>query len=103
MDRAKRGKTLKLETVEDLKKFLRNFFENENVEIYLFGSRARRDDTPFSDIDIGFLANRDISDKLTVLRGILEESNFPCKVDLVDLSLNRELLKIVLKKSKRWL
>jgi len=104
--KGKKDKTLndlELETVEDLRKFLKDFFKNEKVKIYLFGSRARGDNTPFSDVDIGFLASRDITDKLTILKEILEESNFPYKVDLVDLSSNRELLKIVLKEGKRWL
>jgi len=104
--KGKKDKTLnnlELETVEDLRKFLKDFFKNEKVKVYLFGSRARGDNTPFSDVDIGFLASRDISDKLTILKEILEESNFPYKVDLVDLSSNRELLKIVLKEGKRWL
>ena len=94
---------LKLETVEDLKKFLAKFFKNEKVEIYLFGSRARGDNTPFSDVDIGFLSTRDISDKIAILKDILDESNFPYKVDLVDLSSNRELLNVVLKEGKKWL
>ncbi|WP_221928602.1 nucleotidyltransferase family protein [Balnearium lithotrophicum] len=92
-----------METIEDLKRFLKEFFKNEQVNIYLFGSRAREDNTPFSDVDIGFLADHDISDKLVLLREVLEESNFPYKVDLVDLSSNGELLKIALKEGKRWL
>ncbi len=94
---------LELKTLKDLRRFLKDFFRNEKVRIYLFGSRARGDNTPFSDVDIGFLVNRDISDKLTILKEILEESNFPYKVDLVDLSENKELLEIVLKEGKRWL
>ena len=94
---------LKLETLEDLRSFLKDFFGSEKVKVYLFGSRARGDNTPFSDVDIGLLASKDISDKMTILREILEESNFPYKVDLVDLSSNKELLEIVLKEGKRWL
>ena len=94
---------LKLETLEDLRSFLKDFFGSEKVEIYLFGSRARGDNTPFSDVDIALLASKDMSDKMTILRDILEESNFPYKVDLVDLSSNKELLEIVLKEGKRWL
>ena len=94
---------LSLKTLLDLKDFLKRFFENDEVEIYLFGSRARGDNSPFSDVDIGILASGDISDKLTLLREILEESNFPYKVDLVDLTSNRELLEVVLKEGKRWL
>jgi len=94
-------KNLRLETIEDLKRFLKEFFKDEQVKIYLFGSRG--DNTPFSDVDIGFLADCDISDKLVLLREVLDESNFPYKVDLVDLSSNGDLLKIVLKEGKRWL
>ncbi|WP_456460222.1 nucleotidyltransferase family protein [Desulfurobacterium sp.] len=94
---------LKLETIKDLENFLRKFFKNEKIGIYLFGSRARGDNAPFSDVDIGFIADKDISDKLIMLKEILEESNFPYKVDLVDLSSSRELLKVVLREGKKWL
>ncbi len=92
-----------LRTMEDLKKFLIDFFKDRNLKVYLFGSRARGDNTPFSDIDIGILTEEDISSDLTILREILEESNLPYKVDLVNLSSNKELLKIILAEGKRWI
>ena len=94
---------VKIETIEDLRKFLVDFFEGEEVGIFLFGSRARGDNSPFSDIDVAFLSSKDISDKLTLLREIIEESNFPYKVDLVDLSRAGKLKDIVLKEGIRWL
>ncbi len=96
-------KNLRIETLEQLREFLRDFFECEELEVYLFGSRARGDNTAYSDVDIGILAKEDISAKMTLLRMILEESNLPYKVDLVDLSENSSLLEVVLKEGERWL
>ncbi len=93
---------IELRTIEDLKRFLKEFFKDINVQIYLFGSRARGDNSPFSDIDIGFLTDEEISEKLVLLREILEKSNFPYKVDLVDLS-SSSLKEVVLREGKRWL
>jgi predicted nucleotidyltransferase len=35
--------TEKICTIEDLKDFLRTFFEGRKVKVYLFGSRARKE------------------------------------------------------------
>ena len=94
---------VKLETIEDLRDFLRKFFKGQDVKIFLFGSRARGDNSAFSDIDIAFLSEKDISNKLTLLREIIEESNIPYKIDIVDLAQNKGLLKTVLREGKRWL
>ena len=92
-----------IRTIKDLKEFIKNFFKGEKVEVYLFGSRARGDNTPFSDIDLGFVSDRDISNRLAILRDILENSCLPYKVDIVDLSGDDELLKIVLQEGDRWI
>lgn len=55
--------------------------------VYLFGSRATGTAQPASDFDMAVLANEDISRELSVARDMLEESNIPFKVDLVDLRL----------------
>lgn len=94
---------LKIRSIEDLRRFIKEFFKEMEVEVFLFGSRATKDYSRYSDIDIGFLSKQDIKRDLTVLRELLEESNFPYKVDLVDLSENNRLLEIVLKEGKKWI
>jgi len=96
-------KKRKISTISELKDFLREFFKGKKTKVYLFGSRARGDHTEFSDIDLGFLSEEDISEELCLLREIIEESWLPYKVDIVDLSKDKSLLEIVLKEGKRWL
>ncbi|HIC09353.1 MAG TPA: nucleotidyltransferase domain-containing protein [Aquificales bacterium] len=93
----------KIETLEDLRRFLEEFFKDQEVEVYLFGSRARGDFSPYSDVDIAILSRRDLSEKLTLLREILEESNFPLKVDIVELKKAPYLVETVKKEGIRWL
>ena len=92
-----------LVTIADLKNFLQTFFEGSQVGVFLFGSRARKNASRFSDIDIGLVSNVDISREITLLKETIEESNIPYKVDIVDLSRNRDLLETVLKEGERWL
>ena len=96
-------KTQKIKTIEDLRQFLKELFKDENVKVYLFGSRAERKNTPHSDIDLAFESNKDISQKLSQLKYILEESNLPYKVDIVDLKSAPYLRKTIKEKGKRWL
>ncbi len=92
-----------LTTLEDLKRFLKKFFKNQDVKIYLFGSRARGDNSEFSDVDLAILSSEEISDKITILKELLEESNLPFKVDLIDLKKASYLKEIVKKEGIRWL
>ena len=71
--------------IDELKEFLKEFFKNDNVKVYLFGSRARGDFRRYSDIDLAVESNEDIRDKIIELKDILEESNLIYKVDIVDL------------------
>lgn len=96
-------KTYKIKTVEDLKQFLKEIFKEENVKVYLFGSRAEERNTEHSDIDLAFESDKDINKKLSQLKYILEESNLPYKVDIVDLKSASYLRKTVKEKGKRWL
>ncbi len=57
-----------------------------DCQIYLFGSRATNQYHDVSDFDIGVLASKDISLELSIARELLEDSNIPFTVDLVDLS-----------------
>ena len=94
---------VELRNLEDLKRFLRDYFKNRKVEIYLFGSRARGDFSNYSDVDIAILSEEDLSKEITLLKEILEESNFPYKVDIVDLKKAPYLKEIVRKEGVKWL
>ena len=90
-------------TLEDLRDFLKEFFKDKKVEVYLFGSRARGNFSEFSDVDIAIYSEKDISKELTLLREILEESNFPLKIDIVELRKAPYLKEVVKKEGIRWL
>lgn len=79
-------------------------FENEDVRIILFGSRARGNAHCTSDIDIGILPCDDYDrKKLTALRVEFEEMNIPYTVDLVDLSaVSEDFRKKVLDEGEVW-
>ncbi len=91
-----------LKTIDDFKVLIKNFFAEEDVKVFLFGSRARGDHLPFSDIDIAVDSERDISRELVRLREIIEDSNLPYKVDIVELSSNKKFRQVVGKEGIRW-
>ena len=70
-----------------LKDILGQIFVTGEVEMVLFGSRARGDYLKTSDIDLGILPQGELDErKLILLREKLENSNIPYKVDVVDFS-----------------
>ncbi|MBF0345037.1 MAG: nucleotidyltransferase domain-containing protein [Nitrospirae bacterium] len=67
------------------------FLKNDDVEVMLFGSRARGDNNAASDIDIAVLPGGGFDKRrLTLLRDYLEELNVPYKIEIVDLSKTSE-------------
>lgn len=50
--------------------------------VWCFGSRARGDYQKFSDLDLMVESEEDLSGTLSSLRELVEESNFPYKIDL---------------------
>ena len=54
-------------------------------QVYIFGSRARGQHHPFSDIDILFEGNSspDLNTKIIQIKQEAQDSNFPFKIDLV--------------------
>jgi predicted nucleotidyltransferase len=70
-----------------IKAILTYALQGKSCAVYLFGSRATGAARPASDFDIAVLADEDISRELSTARDMLEESNIPCKVDVVDLRL----------------
>ncbi len=97
-------KTIKhLSSLDDLKNFLEEFFKEKRIEIYLFGSRARGTEKAGSDVDLAIISDTSLSQDLAILREILEESNLPYKVDIVDINQAPYLKKVILKEGKRWI
>ncbi len=90
--------------LEDIRKAIEELFRNKSVKVYIFGSRARGNHTPRSDLDLGFLSEEDISYELALLREILEESNLTFSVDAVDLSrTSDEFREAVLREGREWI
>ena len=68
-----------------IKAILAHALSGKACSVYLFGSRAIGTAQPVSDFDVAVLADEDISRELSAARDMLEESNIPFKIDLVDL------------------
>ena len=93
-------KNNKISSIEDLKKFLEENLKRKNVKVHLFGSRAKGNYSQHSDIDIAIEGDVNIS----LLREIIEESNLPQKVDMVDMKyISDEFKQEILKHGKRWI
>jgi len=90
-----------MKNIEQLRHFLIQSFPD--THIYLFGSRARGNATPYSDVDIAIESNYSIKNKLSHARFMIEESLIPYKVDLVDLSKAPYLKKMIEKEGVQWL
>lgn len=77
----------------DLKKFTIEYWQSDNVRIYLFGSWARNEQRQSSDVDIAIESAEDISLKVTLFREMLEESTIIYNVDVVDMNRVSQSLK----------
>jgi predicted nucleotidyltransferase len=64
---------------------IRHALKNAKCHIYLFGSRAAGCHSETSDFDVAVLAPTDVTHELGIAREMLEASNIPFAVDLVDL------------------
>lgn len=56
------------------------------AQIWVFGSRARGDYKPFSDLDLMIESDQDLSARCGELSEIFTKSNLPIKIDLVQKS-----------------
>ena len=90
--------------LETLKNIVGGFIKDDGVKVYLFGSRARGDYSPASDVDIGIMHGPGFDKKkLALMREYIEESNIPYKVEIVDLSeTSEEFRNIALKEAIIW-
>lgn len=80
-------KTLAVTHIMELRDAVVGFLSNENVSIFLFGSRARGDNAVVSDVDIGVVPGEGFrKEKLALLREFIENLNVPYKVEIIDFS-----------------
>ena len=91
-------------SLNQVKKIVLDIFRGEDIQIILFGSRARGDFNRFSDIDIGILPKNECNKKkLTILKEKLEDMNIPYKVEVVDISKVSQIFREkALKEGKVW-
>jgi len=54
-------------------------------QVWCYGSRARGDHKPFSDLDLMVECQQDLTKPISQIQELLTESLFPFKVDLVQL------------------
>lgn len=86
-----------------IKKIIARFLDPREYEVFLFGSRATGKASKFSDFDVGIIGKNPVPSKVLIsIKDILEESNLPCTVDVVDFfSTAEKFKKIALKKIKK--
>ena len=78
---------------EKIIKALKNLFPT--ASIYLFGSRARKTNTPVSDIDIAINTGSKLSTRqMRIAKENLDDLNIPLSIDLVDMNNAQEELRI---------
>jgi predicted nucleotidyltransferase len=69
------------------KKIVLDELKDSDCKIFLFGSRATKENHRFSDMDIGIIPGKNFDEKtLPVLTKKLNESIIPFKVDVVNFS-----------------
>ena len=75
-----------------------------DAKVFLFGSRARKDNTPESDIDVA-VDNKERIDSFVMsqIKEEVEESTIPFTVDIVDLNnVSKDLKEQILKSRVLW-
>lgn len=89
------GLDLKAKYVSFIKKTVHEVLPD--VDIFIYGSRTQGKAQEYSDIDIALKGNTEILFMdLLALKGVFRDSDFPYKVDIVDLNtLNKDFLKII--------
>lgn len=77
--------------------------EQAGVRVFCYGSRARGDHRPFSDLDLMVESETDLAEQISQLQEMLTDSDFPYKVDLVEFRHFAESYKAGYQRDKqRW-
>lgn len=68
-----------------------------NTEVWAFGSRAKRNAKPYSDLDLALITRQPLSlDQLATITDAFATSDLPIRVDLVDwASISRAFRKLI--------
>lgn len=70
-------------------------------EVWAFGSRARRDEKPYSDLDLAIIVEQPLGLALvTALAEDFSESDLPYKVDIVDWATTSARFRAMIEKDK---
>ncbi len=87
-----------------LKNMIVEYLKDEKVRVVLFGSRARKDNTHYSDVDLGLIPyGRFDRYKITSLNEMIENSTIPYKVEIINLGeVSEDFKKEVLKDAVIW-
>jgi len=90
--------------IRRIKKLILEQLKDEPVEVIFFGSRANATAPSGADVDIALNALKKLSPSIIArLKTILEDSDIPYKVDIIDLTrTNENFRKEVLKKGIFW-
>ena len=73
--------------LHELSTLIPEHFNKGEATIILFGSRARRENSEHSDVDVGILASGKLDDsKIILLKEAIENSNIPYKVDIISIN-----------------
>ena len=73
------------DTYQQLKKIVYSHVPDATYKAFVFGSRARGQNRPFSDLDVGILGPEPLPSQTYIeLVDALENSDIPYRVDLVD-------------------
>ena len=66
-----------------IQKTVVNPLKNQGANVWVFGSRARGDHQEYSDLDLMVVSEDDISAAVSEIQELLDDGNFPYKVDIV--------------------
>lgn len=98
------AKSIEAESIKRVRRLVLSHLSSEDVRIYFFGSRARGESQPGSDIDVGILPASELQcGSLATLREALEDLAVPYRVDIVNLAETTETFrKHALEEATLW-